>query len=157
MPAKKPVSLIKAEGKSHFSKKELEERQAREIKPNTDNIKPPDYLRKGLHGEFKYYAKELYDAGLMTNLDVDCLSRYLIAKDHYIRLTNIINDMEVDENNVKEYSLIALRQDTFFNQCKKCGMELGLSIGSRAKLSLPQADKKDKKTDEEKLFGDKLG
>lgn len=93
----------------------------------------------------------------MSELDEDCLARYLIAKDNYLKFTKLLNsaiknkaskehkdnaDMQrVLSNDIEVY---LIHQDRAFKQCNVCAERLGLTITSRARLQVPQAPEKPK-------------
>jgi len=146
---RQPTDLLLIKGKKHLTKKEIEERKSKEVKAPSDKVKPPSDLPKDLKKEFKKIASELLDIGIMTNLDVDCLSRYLIAKKMYDELTKemlenpkLLLDKDIVNN-----------QDKFFKQCRQLASDLGLSISSRCKLTIPKKEEKQNKSEEEKMFG----
>ncbi|WP_412679124.1 phage holin family protein [Brevibacillus laterosporus] len=66
--------------KKNLTKAEVEQRKAQEIKEANDKVKPPSYLPKDLKKEFKKIASELLHIGIMNNLDVDALARFLCAR-----------------------------------------------------------------------------
>ena len=89
---REPIDLIIAKGKKHLTKEEIAERRNSEI--NIDdykNVKAPSYLSKKQKNEFTEIATKLVDIGIMSELDEDCLARYLIAKDNYLKFTKLLN------------------------------------------------------------------
>ena len=85
---KEPIALIKAKGKKHLTKSEIEEREAQEVKVPFCDVRPPDYLKgKKRIEEFNDYASKLLKIGIFTELDVDVLAKYIIAKELYISYT----------------------------------------------------------------------
>ncbi|MDN8817563.1 phage terminase small subunit P27 family, partial [Staphylococcus aureus] len=59
-----------------------------EIKAPSDKVKAPSYLPKDLKREFKKIADELKNIGIMTNLDVDALARFLYSRKLYLQVTD---------------------------------------------------------------------
>ena len=90
---REPIDLIIAKGKKHLTKEEIAERRNSEI--NIDdykNVKAPSYLSKKQKNEFTEIATKLVDIGIMSELDEDCLARYLIAKDNYLKFIKFGNE-----------------------------------------------------------------
>ena len=48
--------------------------------PAPQRAKPPKWLPKELHREFRVIGKQLIDVGLYTDLDADNLGRYLVGE-----------------------------------------------------------------------------
>ncbi len=148
---REPIDLLLAKGKKHLTKGEIENRKNTEV--NVDdykNVKPPGYLSKKQKEEFTEIATKLLDIGIMSELDEDCLARYLIAKENYLRATKLLNvayrnkaakkykdnaEMQRVFSNDIESNLI--HQDRAFRQCRASAADLGLSISSRCRLVLP--------------------
>jgi P27 family predicted phage terminase small subunit len=165
---KEPVNLILLKGKSkHLTKKDIEERQAAEVKAPADNIEPPKYLTKKLKEEFIAIANELQRIDLITNLDADALARFLIAREQYVRASNALRTTPIvvtaiDETGKKHkipnerYADLLLNQDKLFKQSRAAASDLGLTISSRCRLVVPKKADDKKPTEEEQLFGDAL-
>lgn len=150
---RQPVELLLLKGNKHLTKKEIEERKAKEVKAPSDKVKPPSYLDKDLKREFKKIANELVHIGIMSNLDNDALARFLISKKMYLSVTNNLLELDpLDEN----YTTLLINQDKLFKQCRQSASDLGLTISSRCKLVIPTKDDKKPKSDGEKRFGDRL-
>jgi phage terminase small subunit len=81
---REPINLLEAKARKHLTKVEIEERQENEVKAPSDRIKAPSYLTSELRREFNKIAKQLTDVGIMTNLDVDTLARFIIGRAMYI-------------------------------------------------------------------------
>ena len=127
-------------------------------------MKAPSYLPKDLKREFKKIADELKNIGIMTNLDVDALARFLFARKQYLQITEIIlrtpviTDVEDEDGNLIEvasqkYSDLLINQDKLFKQCRQASSDLGLTISSRCKLVIPKKDDKPKSKEEERFGG----
>lgn len=149
---RQPIEVIQMKGKKHLTQKEIEERKKQEVKvkPKEDSIKAPTYLKNKQKGEFRKIAKQLIELGIMSNLDVDALARYIIAKDCYLQVVQMINDqpeLVLDKN-------VAQIKDTYFKECRQASSDLGLDISSRGKLVVPIRDEKEKEQSiEDRLFG----
>lgn len=135
-----PVELVQARGSKHLTKAEIQERQEREIKPISDNIIAPSYLTKKQKDEFYKIADQLKRLKILGETDVDALARYITAKDMYenavkqLRKPDVKNDPFMFEKWLKI-------QDKLFKQCRSSANDLGLSISSRCKLVVPEANK----------------
>lgn len=147
---RQPIDLLIEKGKKHLTKQEIEMRKASEVKIEYTDVKPPAYLSKKQKEEFNKIAKILVNTGIMSELDEDCLARYLIAKDNYIKFTKQLN-IEFRKQNSKEcktdtklqiitaqnIDLYLSYQDKTFKQCRAAASDLGLSISSRCRLVMP--------------------
>lgn len=155
---REPIDLILAKGKKHLTKEEIEQRKNSEI--NVDeykNVKAPSYLSKKQKNEFMEIAEKLLKIGIMCELDEDCLARYIISKDNYLKFTKLVN-LSIKKKASKEYKndvdmqrIISsdmesslIHQDRAFRQCRQSASDLGLTISSRCRLVIPQAQEKPK-------------
>lgn len=155
---REPIDLIIAKGKKHLTKEEIAQRRNSEI--NIDdykNVKAPSYLSKKQKNEFTEIATKLVDIGIMSELDEDCLARYLIAKDNYLKFTKLLNSAMKNKTSKKykedaemqrilslDIESYLIQQDRAFKQCNTCADKLGLTITSRCRLQVPQAPEKQK-------------
>lgn len=154
MPGQRqPIELLLIKGKKHLTKAEIEERRSREIRAPSDKVKAPSYLDKAAKKEFNRIAKELLDIGIMTNLDVDALARFVIARRMYLDVTRELLQMSPHH---PEYLDLLQAQDKLFKQCRQSAGDLGLTISSRCRLVVPKKEEPKPKTEEEKLFGGRL-
>lgn len=134
---RQPVELIIANGRKNLTKAEIEYRKNAELKAPVGDCSPPDYLPEKLKGEFKSLADKLIDIGIMTELDVDLLARYLLSKQAYLGLTSRYMKM-ISGGNPADVEKIAGLQDKAFKQCQSAARDLGLTISSRCKLVVPK-------------------
>ncbi|SLJ98199.1 MULTISPECIES: phage terminase small subunit P27 family [unclassified Paenibacillus] len=170
---RQPIDLLLYKGQKNLTKQEIEERKAAEIKAPSDKIRAPSYLPKDLRRDFKKISDELIAIGIMSNLDVDALCRYLISRKLYLQVTNeLLNrspivQYEQSENDSVDgelipgtktveifssvYADLTLNQDKFFKQCRQAASDLGLTISSRCKLVVPKQEEKEP-SDVEKRF-----
>jgi len=138
---RQPVELLLYKGKKNLTKNEIENRQKNEIKARCDNVVPPSYLStKKQKDEFNKIAKELIELGIFSNLDVDTLARFIIAREQYIKLYKRLKSLDCLSD---EYSKGLINQDKLFKQCRQCAADLGLNISSRCKLVTPKAEEKE--------------
>jgi len=143
---REPVSLIIAKGKTHLTKQEIENRTKLEVIAGNDGITAPKHLTAAQKKEFEKIAKELVKINIMTNLDVEALASYIIAKDHYIKCNKIVKKtMTNGEIDFKAFERASKIQDRAYRQMLAASKELGLTIGSRCKLTIPAKKEEPKK------------
>lgn len=136
---RQPIELVLAKGKKNLTKAEIETRRAQEIKVDFKDVKPPDYLPAKLKKEFDEIAAKLLAIGIMTELDEDCLARYLIAQSNYLNYTKLLAKAMRTED--MDAIIKAQRaQDMAFKQCQSAANALGLTISSRCKLVMPNVE-----------------
>ena len=165
MPSKKPLAVILANNnKAHLTKAEILEREQTEIKAPSDDIRMPGCLKtKKLKDRFNYIVDQLKELNLMSNLDVDCIVRYINAESEYEQVTAKLNKTPImveglNENGVmdyvvnKEYERLITLQDKVFKQARASASDLGLTISSRCKLVVPNVKEETKNDDFSKLF-----
>ncbi len=141
---KEPINLILAKGnKAHLTEDEIEKRRNEEVDvPLVTEIMPPKKLSLKQKTEFKAIAERLLAIGVFTELDVDCLARYVVAKTIYQKLTDkYMNSFKSFA--IEDMKSIQLMQDRAFRQCRQSAADLGLTITSRAKLIVPSGDEDD--------------
>lgn len=135
---KQPIDLVIAKGKKHLTKAEIKMRKNQEINVPFVDIQPPSYLTKKLQIEFNEIAEKLKSLNIMTELDVDCLARYLIAKQNYVKITKKLDKIITKKDaRISEIDSLVSIQDKLCKQCRSSAGDLGLSISSRCKLIMP--------------------
>ncbi|MFR5264050.1 phage terminase small subunit P27 family [Clostridium sp.] len=132
---KQPIEVIKAKGKKHLTKAEIEAREAQELKPSSNNIEAPSFLNKKLKDKFNIIAKELQDLGIMSNLDCNYLGYYLINELKYQQICKQILKVDVG---TEEYDRLLKQQDKVFKILRASASDMGLNISSRCKLIVPK-------------------
>jgi len=132
--ARQPIALLEAKGRKNLTKTEKAQRRATEVTAPSDKVRPSSHLPKDIKREFNKIAKELKAIGIITNLDVNALERYVIAQTLYSELS--IRLLE-DPLLILDKTVLA-HQDKLFKQCRAAAMDLGLTISSRCKLVMPQ-------------------
>ncbi|MBE6145051.1 MAG: phage terminase small subunit P27 family [Firmicutes bacterium] len=140
---RQPIELVVAKGKKHLTKAEIEERKKTELKVDLKNISIPKYLPTGLKDEFTEIASKLLEIGVMTELDEDCLARYLLSKQSYLQYTSMLNQA-TKKNKISEMEKLMTMQDKAFKQCRASANDLGLTIASRCKLVMPEVKEQPK-------------
>lgn len=146
-----PLEVVQARGSKHLTKAEIKERQEREIKPITDNIIAPGYLVKKQKNEFYKIAEQLQKLKILGETDVDALGRYITAKDMYENAVKQMRKPEVKNDPIVFEKWLNI-QDKLFKQCRSSANDLGLSISSRCKLVVPEANKETPKENKFKKF-----
>ncbi len=101
-----PVDLILANGKHHFSRRELEERRAKELNVPFTEIKAPSYLTAKQKENFNYYAGKLAAINIYTELDADVLAQYVIALELYIMYSKQIKKIVNKADSVNAWKAI---------------------------------------------------
>jgi len=79
----------------------------------------------------------------MTELDEDCLARYLLSKQSYLQYTSMLNQA-TKNNKITEMEKLMTMQDKAFKQCRASANDLGLTIASRCKLVMPEVKEQPK-------------
>lgn len=134
---RQPIELVLAKGSKHLTKEEIAERQAREVKPITDDIIPPAYLSKKQKEEFNRIAAQLMKLRILGETDVDALARYILSRDTYVKLTKQIQKKQILEDPILLDKYMK-NQDRAFRQCDVSAKALGLTISSRCRLVVPE-------------------
>lgn len=149
---RQPIELVKAKGKKHLTKQEIESREKSELKVDLKDVSVPNYLPSKLKKEFIDVANKLLIVGVMTELDEDCLARYLLSKESYLQYTKMLKKA-TKENNIIEMEKLMTMQDKAFKQCRACANDLGLTIASRCKLVMPETKEPPKENKFNKFGG----
>lgn len=147
---KEPIELKIAKGNSHMTKAEIEERRNSEVKAPSNAITPPKYLNTKQRKRFKELRDQLLaigENGIIANVDAAALARYVVAEMQYEvttkqlqQLQEVILDPEDTDRMSAHYGMIELisrNQDRLFKQCRTAAADLGLTITSRCKISVP--------------------
>ena len=149
---RQPIEVIEARGKKHLTKAEIEARKSTELKVDLKDIKVPSYLPKTLIDEFNEIASKLLQIGIMTELDEDCLARYLLSKQSYLQYNALLNKA-TRKNNIAEMEKLMTMQDKAFKQTRAAATDLGLTIASRCKLVMPETKEQPKENKFAKFGG----
>ena len=136
------INLLEAKGRKNLTKAEIAYRKATEITAPSDKVRPSTQLPKDVKREFNKIAKELKAIGIITNLDISALERFVIAQAMYDKVSiQMLKDMDKDTTDKDatisvDKDMISF-QDKLFKQCRASAMDLGLTISSRCKLVMP--------------------
>lgn len=135
-----PISVLEARGKKHLTRTEIAEREISEIRANPPKlIRAPDYLPENLRKDFLSIGKQLSKLGIFCKLDYDTLARYLIARKFWQRATDEIA-AAMESEDLKAAEAWTSLQDKYFKQCRGCANDLGMTIGARCRLVVPQKE-----------------
>lgn len=98
MPAgrpRKPISILKNEGKKHLTKKEIAERTKAEVKTGDKKIEAPEYVKKDLNAYKKWQEILLIykDVEYVSSGDAGFLARYCMTYSEYLRLCETRNKL----------------------------------------------------------------
>lgn len=140
----KPIKLHLAEGnRSHLTEAEIERRLDGELDVPFLDVQPPEYLTgKKQIEKFNYFAGMLLELDIFTELDVDCLARYIMSEQLYLQYTNLLIGL-IKSKDFDQMGKIQQLQDKAFRQCHQCARSLGLTITDRARLVVPQPPEED--------------
>ncbi|MGJ3196952.1 phage terminase small subunit P27 family [Peribacillus frigoritolerans] len=158
---KQPIDLLLHKGKKNFTKEEIEQRKAEEVKKNTDKIKPPTHLSAKLKREFYELTDELLRVEIMSNLDVDAVARYLIAQEEWLKCYKLLKKMKPvileDGNYVtnEHYVKLSKNIELWYKQARTSAQDLGMTISSRCKIIVPKAPEAKKENKFNKFGGGK--
>lgn len=133
---REPTDTIKAKGRTHMGKATEERRRAEELKVPFTDIRAPEYLSAKQKERFDYYAKMLLALRIFTELDVDCLGRYILAHDLYLDYTRLLRSM-LPYSDPEEIARVQNMQGKVFNQAQMAARDLGMTITSRCKIIVP--------------------
>lgn len=146
---REPVSLIRLKGKSNFSEAYLREKEAKEINVEPKELEVPNGLNEMQRQLFLETYNDLLEYDMATHMEIGLITRYVKAKHEYDRLSEQIENMEVDEVYVK---LLNARLRVS-EEIRKCEGDLGLNVFARMKIDKPQREEKEQ-TKAEQLFGE---
>ena len=136
----KPAAVMEAEGNpSHLSKAQLEARKAAEASFGLGMPEPPRYLRlKSQRKAFENVAKMLLDAGIATEMDGDCIGRYVLAREQWVDATELLRKVtRADPPDLSAIGQASRFQDSAFRQVRASASDLGLTIDARCRLVAP--------------------
>ena len=139
---REPVDMVIAKGRKHFTKRDIEERRAKEIDVPFKNVLAPKYLNKQQKKEFYDIAYKLLEIGVMTELDEDALARYLLVKDEYLIYSQAVMEL-LAQGLISDAAALSNIKDKLFKQVRSAAADLGLTITSRCKLVVPKVNNDD--------------
>lgn len=95
-----------ATNKKHFTKAEREQRENEELTVPFTDVEPPDYLTAKQKRDFNEYAEKLVALGIFTELDVDVLAQFCIARELYIGYSKQVKKVLDKANAVHKWSVV---------------------------------------------------
>lgn len=99
---RKPVAI----NKKHFTKAEREQRENEELDVPFTDVTPPNYLTAQQKRDFTEYAEKLVALGIFTELDVDVLAQFCIARELYIGYSKQVKKVLDKANTVHKWSVV---------------------------------------------------
>ena len=149
-----PSKIAKEFGRKNYTKAELLEKEKTEVIAPEDDVQPSRSLPKRLHKRFFWYVEQFKGMGILTNVDTEALSRYLIYVDHFWKIQKLLDEANPDEEG---YTTLVNNLNKYSDRALNLEKELGLTMVSRMKIKKSDESKEDKpKTTEELLFGEAL-
>lgn len=152
---RKPIELQKATRRIHRTEAEIKARERSEVKPCEAGIKAPAHLSKKQKADFNKLARQLQKIKIMGETDCDVLARYVVARDLYLSALDAVErqeELKPDADDLEAMSMwvhilepLDRRLERYSNQCSAYARDLGLTIASRCKLVVPQAEEPEKK------------
>ena len=162
------VNLSVVDGGKHWTKDEIKTRKASEPKlPKPKALTPPGWLSKPGKALFRKYAKQLLDfpAGVISTLDAGTLARYCDCELSYAEASNqkqawleVCQERLVDLRNAgavpgeeddQSYERAKKQVDFWSGQmikfekiARSCATEMGMTVSSRCRLVVPNAEPK---------------
>lgn len=138
---KEPVDVIIAKNKKHLTAQEIEARKEAELEAPNTNINAPDYLTAKQKKRFNELVAQLQSIGpngIIADVDAGVLGRYVVAEDGYAKITKRVRKLMTGDYEI-DRGLVSLlnAQDKLYKQCRAGAADLGLSITSRCRISLP--------------------
>ena len=133
---REPIAVIEAKGKTHMGSDEKEWRRARECNPPFTDVQPPEYLTEKQKEKFTYYADMLLSLRIMSELDTDCLGRYIMAHDLYVGYTKVLM-RAISFGDPEEIGKVQNLQSKAFQQAQSSARDLGMTITSRCRIVIP--------------------
>ena len=133
---KQPIDLLVAKGKSHMGKAEIEDRKARELHVPFTDVHAPEYMSEKQKQEFTRIADMLLALNVFTELDEDCLARYVLEHELYLAQHNEVRKARRsgDSQRLKEAEIM---YDKTVRRIRGLASDLGLTPTSRCKLTIP--------------------
>lgn len=157
MKKRKSIHLHLLEGNpNRLTKQEIKERLEHEkkMRGRTDNIEAPAWLNKRQREEFYYYADQLLELEIFSNLDTNTLAQYIKIHANFVRVsraTDRVTNKEMDED-FEEYARRTRMLNQLSDQCRKLANDLGLTVDSRLKLVVPKKEEEEK-SEVDRKFG----
>jgi len=148
------VAVVEANGRKHLTKAEIAKREAEEVRPPAPvRIRVPKWLPGALKAEYKRVARQLMEVGLYTDLDEGVLARYIIAQHEHLQAVAQVQ-AGFSNGDPAAVAFWGRVEERYFNQCRSCAREMGLTISARCALVVPMAVPTAAAEPDGDLFGD---
>lgn len=130
--------------------------QEKRLKGKNDNIKVPDFMLEDPTAveKFNQIVKELEDAEILSNVDVDLLSIYCDCWSKYVNTTKILYYQDMVESQENKSGIITKVQNpyikiqqTYLDRLIKISSLFGLSPADRSKIAHLNPSSKEEKAD----------
>jgi phage terminase small subunit len=110
-----PIEILKAKGKKHLAKAEIEHRQNSEIKLGDNKLKCPDFIKNDVEAfkKWKEVTKIYKDVDFISSGDVGLLARYCMTFSEYLKLIEVrrkLENIDVDWEQYEKFLPLDLRQ-----------------------------------------------
>lgn len=99
---RKPLEI----NRKHFTKAEIEQRKAETLEVPFTDVVPPNYLNAKQKREFVAIADQLLKLNILTELDVDILAQYCIAKELYLEYSDQLKKVLAKRNAVHKWGVV---------------------------------------------------
>lgn len=142
---KQPIEVQEAKRRIHRSKHEIEERRASQVKSDFTGSIEPSGLTKKEQESFWYWANILDKLGILSDLDVDALARYVKAQTRYLKAEQLLSAaLRAKPKNLDDIEQAQRIQDKALKTVTSCAKCLGMTIDSRARLIVPEVKEEPK-------------
>lgn len=139
--ARRPMAVNLASGGKHWTKAEIEERQATEASvPKPMKLTCPKWLSPAAAKLFRAYAKELLASGLpVSRLDTGTLARLCDAEAMFAVAAQK-RDAAIESGNADDFVGWMKTLGTCEKIARGAANDLGCTVASRCKMVVPKLD-----------------
>lgn len=135
-----PIEVVEARGNKHLTKSETAQRREQEVRAEEPKqIRSPEYLPQNLKKDFLAIGNQLKALGIFSRLDYDTLARYLIARQFWNQASGEAA-AAMESGDLDAMAGWTSIQHKYFQQCRACANDLGMTISSRCQLVVPKAE-----------------
>lgn len=157
---RQPIEVLKAKGRKHLTKAEIEQRSKTEINAKDDDIKPPSFLGAKQKKRFREIADELTELKVLANIDCEALGRLIVIEDEFIKINRQLKKtplmvpvrvsvekkdengnpilVELEEMAVNPvYDKLQIMRGRVYKECRQGAADFGLTVSSRCRLAVP--------------------
>lgn len=135
---KQPIELIQAKGRKHLTKAEIANRKASQVSSEFSGLVEPEGLTKAEQRSFWKWAEILDRLGILSDLDVDALARYVKAQSRYLKAEKVYSKVLASSEDLDDIERAQRIQDRALKAVTACAKSLGMTIDSRARLIAPK-------------------